>query len=446
MRPEVKVAVAMSGGVDSSVAAYLLKEIGYNVTGVFLTCWSKGVGCSTDADRTDALRVASYLKIPFSVYNFEKEYQQRVIDRFYEEYQRGLTPNPDIWCNEEIKFGLFLEKALEELKVDFIATGHYARIESREMPVEARDSSRGSEIENTDSYFTLYPHFSPSTFYPQPSSRTTTRHRYHLLTGVDFTKDQSYFLYRLNQFQLSKSLFPIGTLFKQSVREIAREIGLHTADKPDSQGICFVGNINLNEFLKERLPVKKGKVISLSGEIIGEHEGVWFYTIGQRHGFTIDKYQGAPLYVVVKNLEGNQLVVGRDEESEVKTFEVNDVHWVQEDGGWRLEVKDENRRWKVGEKQSDQFILKPQLTTLDFLPSNLYVRIRHLGELMPCRLGEVDSQLVVELERPTRGVATGQHAVFYKKIKDTQDRGEGYEVLGGGVIGKTQNAKLKSQS
>ncbi|MBM4402465.1 MAG: tRNA 2-thiouridine(34) synthase MnmA, partial [Candidatus Cloacimonetes bacterium] len=179
---KTKVAVAMSGGVDSSVAAVLLKEMGYDVVGVFLTCWSEGVGCSIETDRMDAMRVAVKLGVPFRVFNFEKEYQERVIDRFFEAYQKGQTPNPDIWCNEEIKFGLFLEKALSELKVDFIATGHYARVKSKE----------------------------------QREKRKT----YHLLMGVDESKDQSYFLYRLNQFQLSKTLFPVGTLTKQSVREI----------------------------------------------------------------------------------------------------------------------------------------------------------------------------------------------------------------------------------
>lgn len=359
----LRVAVAMSGGVDSSVAAALLKDAGYDIVGVFLTCWSKGIGCSTETDRMDALRVAVKLGIPFRVFNFEKEYKERVIDRFFEAYKKGLTPNPDIWCNEEIKFGLFLEKALSELKVDCIATGHYARIKLK---------TQNSKLKTL-----------------------------HLLMGVDKNKDQSYFLYRLTKFQLSKTLFPIGSLTKQLVREIAKEKGLHNAEKPDSQGICFIGNINVNEFLKRRLPIKQGEVVRTNDEVIGVHDGVWFYTIGQRHGFKINKYQGQPLYVIEKDVKNNRLIVGRGKESEVKSFAMGDLHWIYENekparpaGG--LKIKNEKLR----------------------------VRIRHLGELMPCRLETGDSEAQVELENPTRGVAPGQHAVFY----------QGEEVLGGGVI------------
>lgn len=425
MKSKIKIAVGISGGVDSSVAAYLLKGAGYDVTGVFLTCWSKGVGCSTDADRADALRVAAQLKIPFKVYNFEKQYQKRVIDRFYAAYRKGLTPNPDIWCNEEIKFGLFLDKVLAELKVDYIATGHYARVESRRSRFEGRDKSEGSKIENTDQFFTLYPHFLPSTFHSQFSNSPTNRCQYYLLSGVDPNKDQSYFLYRLNQFQLSKTIFPVGTLTKQMVREIASQAGLHIADKPDSQGICFVGNINVNEFLKKRLPVKKGEVVRTNGEMIGEHEGVWFYTIGQRHGFTIGKYQGKPLYVIEKDIKNNRLIVGRDQESEVKSFGVADLHWI-------------DKKSKVKSQES-----------------KVLVRIRHLGELMPCELesrGSKVENVVVHLEKPTRGVAPGQHAVLYQwrsevrgqksesafPTSDFRFPTSDFEVLGGGVIKNTK--------
>ena len=204
-----KIAVGLSGGVDSAVTAALLKEQGYEVIGVHMLKVKESIsGCTSEEDRNDALRVAKKLEIPFRVVDFTKEYREQVIKRFLDEYQNGRTPNPDIWCNEVMKFGLFLEYALNELKVDAIATGHYARIECDE-----------------------------------------TNQEYMLLTGVDETKDQSYFLYRLNQFQLSKSLFPLGEMTKVEVRKLAQKYDLPTKDKKESMGVCFIGDINMQDYL-----------------------------------------------------------------------------------------------------------------------------------------------------------------------------------------------------
>lgn len=362
---KTKIAVGLSGGVDSSVTAYLLKELGMDVTAVFLKCWSRGFGCSSEKDLVDAVKVAEYLDVPLKVYDFQKEYQKQVIDRFFEEYKEGLTPNPDIWCNESIKFGLFLEHALYDLEVDFIATGHYIR--------KSKIKDQKSKIRG-----------------------------YGLLTAIDTTKDQSYFLYRLNQKQLSRSLFPAGTLTKQLVRETARKIGLFNWRKKDSVGICFIGDVNVVDILKSQIPTKKGQVINSQEQVIGEHDGVWFYTVGQRHGFQIGQYQGNPLYVIRKNVSNNRLVVGRDKESEVREFMVRNLHW-------------------IGESQKESEDLK--------------VRIRHLGELMPCVIKKEGLSLIVGLKVATRGVAPGQHAVFYKRPQDRGGRRLGYEVLGGGVIG-----------
>jgi len=373
-KKQKKVAVGLSGGVDSSVSAYLLKEQGYDVTGVHLVCWDKDAGgCTPDENRRDAVKVAYKLEIPFKSLNFEKQYKEKVIDYFYNEYRAGRTPNPDVLCNKEIKFGLFLDWAMKE-GYDYVATGHYARV---------------SEKNGTN----------------------------FLLKGVDGGKDQSYFLYLLTQGQLSKTLFPLGEMVKKDVRKLAKKAGLFTYDKPDSVGICFIGEVDIREFLERQIKPKEGKVVNKKGEVIGTHDGVWFYTIGQRHGFKVDRYVGVPLYVIGKNVEKNELVVGFGKDGLRESFEVSDLHW-------------------IGDTPS--------------FPLGCDVRIRHLGTLHECvakqevfdaSLANTSGSLIfqsseaeikkhpphsirIDLKEPIFGVAPGQSAVFYK----------GDIVLGGGII------------
>src|SRR3989344_4310977 len=245
-----KVLVARSGGVDSSIASLLLKTAGYQVEGAYMRCWSSGAYCTTDQDQADAARVASKLGITFHVFDYERQYKQKVINYFFSEYAAGRTPNPDVMCNKEIKFGLFLEEA-QKRGFDYVATGHYARIEN------------GAG--------------------------------YHLLAGLDKNKDQSYFLYKLGQEQLSKAMFHLGSLTKIEVRRLAKKFGLPTAAKKDSIGICFVGPVNVRELLLNKIKPSEGEIVGIRGEVLGKHIGLPFYTIGQREGLGISK--NVPYYV-----------------------------------------------------------------------------------------------------------------------------------------------------
>jgi len=364
-----RVAVGMSGGVDSSLAAALLKEQGYAVTGVFLECW-RAPGCRTDEDRKDALEVALQLKIPFEVLDFRREYKDRVVEYFYREYEAGWTPNPDAMCNREIKFGMFYDWSLKN-GFDYVATGHYARIRA-----ERKGTGKNSKV------------------------------AYQLLRGVDEKKDQSYFLYQLKPEQLEHILFPVGGMRKEEVRREARKRKLKVADKPDSQGICFIGEIDVRAFLEERIKPKRGEVVDTKGNVIGEHDGVWFYTIGQRSGFRVN--QGKlddpkavqaipPFYVVDKDVGNNRLIVGFGAETYRSQFEVGDLNW--------LSSKFEARNPK----------------------EDVLVRIRHGGSLIRAGAKTItkDLKLFVELEEAQRGVAPGQSAVFYDSSG---------VVIGGGVI------------
>lgn len=345
---KTKVAVALSGGVDSSVAATLLKNNGYDAVGVHLVCYDEDVPyCTARKDREDVVRVANLLDIPLKIYDFRRQYKERVINYFIREYKKNRTPNPDVMCNMEIKFGLLLDSVLKDLKVDYLATGHYARI---------TDDSR-------------------------------------LLRGVDPNKDQSYFLYTLTKDKLEHVLFPIGHLLKKDVRKIAKRFNLPTAEKKDSQGICFIGKVDVTEFLKEKIKPNPGPVVSLDRKTIGEHQGLSFYTIGQRHGFNISRFVGKPLYVVGKDVKTNTLIVGSRRVLAVKRFIVSDVHWINE------------------------------------VAKKCEVRIRHLGKLLKCEVesGELEGgakMWEVRLDDVVWGVAPGQSSVFYK----------GEEVLGGGII------------
>lgn len=288
--PGSKILVGMSGGVDSSVAAALLVEAGYEVTGGFIKNWSDSKDlwtgeCQWRGERRDALRVAARLGISLLTFDFEEKYRERVLEKMFSEYEAGRTPNPDILCNEAIKFGLFFEEA-RRLGFDGVATGHYAR------------SSKDAD-------------------------------GIHLWKGVDSNKDQTYFLQRMSSEALSRALFPIGHLEKPAVRELAAKFALPTASKPDSQGICFVGKIDFHEFLRKKLPPKPGPILSADGEVLGQHDGLDAYTIGQRHGLHVNKDQRA-WYVAGKDRAKNALIMVPDAKDPLllKTrFEVGEMHW-----------------------------------------------------------------------------------------------------------------------
>lgn len=266
-KKDTKVVVGISGGVDSSVAALLLKEEGYDVVGIFMKNWDEtdenGV-CTAEEDYEDAVKVANQIGIPYYAINFEKEYYDRVFTYFLDEYKKGRTPNPDIMCNKEIKFKAFLAYA-KKLGADYIATGHYARV----------DRSTDETI---------------------------------MLRGLDNNKDQTYFLSQLSQDQIKDVLFPVGNLQKSEVRDIAHKYKLATADKKDSTGICFIGERNFNEFLSNYLPAKPGNIVDTKGKILGKHDGLMYHTIGQRRGLGIGG-DGEAWFVCGKDLDKNELIV-----------------------------------------------------------------------------------------------------------------------------------------
>lgn len=344
-----KVYVGMSGGVDSSVTAALLKEQGYEVVGVYMKNWSQdlpGFVCPWKEDYQDAKRVAVTLGIPFKMYDFEKEYRSTVVDYMIDGYKAGLTPNPDIMCNQEVKFKLFLETALKD-GADMIATGHYARIKDGQ-----------------------------------------------LLTGLDANKDQSYFLYRVQEEALRRSLMPIGEYEKSKVREIAARLGLSTAEKKDSQGICFVGKVGIKEFLQQFVKTEAGNILDQKGEVIGEHDGALFYTIGQRHGLQVGG--GLPYYVVGKDMAKNEVYVTTD---------------LQDQRLWSSEFVLTSPHWINAEPEAG---------------SSYKVRTRYRAELIAIkRLEKMDNgnwRLVLEDE--VRALTPGQSAVLYES-----DR-----VVGGGIV------------
>lgn len=271
MGKKQKVFVGLSGGVDSSVSAWLLKEQGYEVVGVFIKTWQPDfIECNWEAERLDAMRVAAHLRIPFLTFDAEEAYKTQVGDYMIAEYKRGRTPNPDVMCNTHVKFGAFLPWALTQ-GADFVATGHYAQ-------------------------------------------RTHDADGYHLLRGVDRGKDQSYFLWTLTQKELAHILFPVGHLQKAEVRVLAEKAKLPVFAKKDSQGICFLGPVDMEEFLGHYAKLEKGDVLNEQGEKIGTHKGALIYTIGQRHGFTVQthgEHQGA-LYVVSKDMDANTVTVGKE--------------------------------------------------------------------------------------------------------------------------------------
>jgi len=356
--------VGMSGGVDSSVTVALLKERGFDVVGVHLKCYNVD-GCA-EQDAEDARRAAEVLNIPFYVLDLEKEYKEKVVEYMVDGYKRGITPNPDVMCNKEIKFGLFLKKALE-MGADYVATGHYVRLRQALLNVK-------SDKLNGNQKFIFHSTFSIS-----------------LYTARDAQKDQSYFLWTLTQDQLRHCLFPIGEYTKPEVRKLAKKFGLPNADKKDSQGICFLGQVTLKDFLAEYIPEKKGIVINTAGRVIGEHSGAYFYTVGQRN-IGIGG-SAKPLYVAEKDVEENAILVA--EEGNPILF--------------RKEIA----------LQQVNFIRPVAITQL---PMTVYVRVRYRQPLFQAILTS-DSRLL--FLKPQKFVAEGQSAVFYSK------KGE---MIGGGVI------------
>ncbi len=394
----MRIVVGLSGGVDSSVAAYLLKQQGHEVIGLFMRNWNDASvtledECPWVEDSNDALLVAQKLGIPFQVIDMSELYKERIVDYMFAEYEKGRTPNPDILCNREVKFDVFLQTALS-LGADKVATGHYARVSSFV-------DERGEEI-------------------------------YQLLAGKDNNKDQSYFLCQLNQNQLSKALFPIGELTKPEVREIAREIGLVTADKKDSQGLCFIGKVSLPTFLQQQLIPKEGEIVEIfsdykefhkgmlifetkldeleylskkikyqkeDGKVIGKHQGAQFFTIGQSKGLGIGGHKES-CFIIDRDMENNILFVGEGKNFPGlyrKALKINndEVHWVRED-----------LRLKNGESMK------------------IKARIRYRQPLEDAVLYQYKEGFFIEFENPQSAIAEGQFVAWY----------QGEELLGSGVI------------
>lgn len=353
-----KVFVGMSGGVDSSVAAALLKERGFDVYGIHLKCFNLD-GCA-EGDAEDARRAAEYLDIPFYTFDFEEEYKRDVVKYMVEGYRKGETPNPDVVCNEKIKFGLFFKQAMA-LGADFVATGHYVR-------------------------------------------KIKSGKDYALKVAKDKNKDQSYFLWRLTPEEIERSLFPIGDYLKPEVRRIAEKLGLHNALKKDSQGICFLGKVTLAEFLKNYIPAKQGTVVSPSGAVIGSHAGAAFYTVGERHGFTVRHRRGVggdtkPYYVVGKDVKRNILVaVEGDDAPElfVKEITIRDVNIIS-----RAAIRNSS------------------------IAIPIFVRVRYRQPVFPAALRKGGKKWRLIFKTSQKFVAPGQSAVFYDK--------KGV-MLGGGII------------
>ena len=390
--------VAMSGGVDSSVAALLLKKQGYKVIGVFMRCYNLD-GCA-EHDAEDARRVAEKLKIPFYVWNFENEYKKKVVEYMVKGYKKGITPNPDVMCNREIKFGLFLEKALR-MGADYVATGHYVRL-SPEFPI--------SNYQFSNNYKKCLKNFKIENLLKIKN--------YKLKIAKDLNKDQSYFLWTLTQKQLKHCLFPIGDYLKSEVRKIAKKAGLSTAEKKDSQGICFLGKVNLDDFLKKYIPEKRGDVFDIIGKKIGEHKGAHFYTIGQRHGLGIGGSK-KPYYVVEKNVKKNTIVVAEGDDNSAlykKEIKLTDVNFI------------------------NQNIVNSQI--LENIGINVLTRVRYRQPLISAQLIIHNSKFIIQFDQPVKYVAPGQSAVFYLPAIASAKAGDkkrpsansGLKMLGGGVI------------
>ena len=357
IKEKIKVVIAMSGGVDSSVAAGLLKKEKYDVIGVFMRFWKEaGYGenrCCSSESEVRARRVAKILNIPFYVFNFEKEFKKRVVDYFLKENKKGLTPNPCVVCNKEIKFGLLLEKALN-LNADFVATGHYARM--------CKEQNKNLKLKT-----------------------------YKLLKAKDKNKDQSYFLWQLSQRQLKRILFPIGDYTRKEVEDLAKKFKLPFSKVKKSQEICFIPQ-TIEDFLKRYFKPKKGEIKTKEGKTVGEHKGLWFYTLGQRKGIGL---AGGPYYVLDKDLKKNILIVTKNEKDLYKK-----------------ELKAKNVNWLL-EKSP-------------YLPLKVKAKIRYRHQPAPATITRSSRSKVYSLKfaRSQRAITPGQSVVFYQN----------QEILGGGII------------
>jgi tRNA-specific 2-thiouridylase len=351
-----KVFVGISGGVDSSVSAYLLKKQGYDVTGVFIKVWYPDfVNCNWRAEMQDAMRVCAKLEIPFLLCDAEKEYKEGVIDYMINEYKIGRTPNPDVMCNKYVKFDSFFNFAMEK-GADFIATGHYVQGIHHEKP--------------------------------------------GMHKGIDSEKDQTYFLWNVPRSVLDKTLFPIGHLEKKEVRKIAQKAGLLTANKKDSQGLCFIGHVNMKDFLRNYLETNPGDVLNESGEIIGKHDGSILYTIGERHGFEIfnkDTFE-KPLYVVSKNLSENTITVSENKiTNDGKEINLEKVNLI-------------NSKIKPGDK--------------------IAAKIRYRQEDQACEIAKIENidseniKIKINFDEQQEAITPGQSVVLYKND----------ECVAGGII------------
>lgn len=357
------VLVGMSGGVDSSVAAALLVKRGYNVVGGFIKNWSDTKDlqtgeCAWRGERRDAMRVAAKLGVPLLTFDFESEYRKKIVKDMFRGYAAGETPNPDVLCNEAIKFGMFFEAA-KRLGADHIATGHYARVR-RDL-----DGTVG-----------------------RPSVA-------HLLRGLDPDKDQSYFLYRVPQEALRRSFFPIGQMRKVQVRDLARKMKLPVAEKPDSQGICFIGKLDMVEFLRKKIKPKPGDILDQDGKVIGRHQGLDAFTIGQRERIQVTKGT-EPWYVAEKDIKNNRLIVVQGQDNPLlfrKNLEIHDA------------------RWCSGEE--------PEVP----LDCSVQVRYRQSSVKAVLMKGSKD-RFKINFREPVKAVASGQSAVIFR----------GMECLGGGLI------------
>lgn len=353
-----RVVVGMSGGVDSSVAAYLLKEQGYDVQCIFMKNWEDDDDefyCSSEEDYNYALQVCDLLDLPLHSVNFSKEYRENVFSYFLEEYKSGRTPNPDVLCNKEIKFKFFLDYALK-LGAEAIATGHYARI---------NNSTDGIQ----------------------------------LLKGMDSNKDQSYFLYLLGQKELSKTLFPIGKMTKSEVRELANKINLPNSGKKDSTGICFIGERDFKAFLQQYLPNQPGNIVTTEGKIVGKHDGLMYYTLGQRKGIGVGGGHGTteePWYVVKKDLDNNRLVIGQGHDHPglySKNIIAGQLHWIT--------------------------------SALSKIPFECTAKIRYRQKDQVCTINSIKNGIAnINFTENQFAPTPGQSVVFY----------DGEQCLGGGII------------
>jgi tRNA-specific 2-thiouridylase len=387
-----KVLVGMSGGVDSSVSAALLLEAGYEVVGAFMKNWSGDVHgserkkadrvgseyqeCGWKQERRDAARVAAKLGIPFLTFDFEEQYRRDVVDEMFDEFQAGRTPNPDVLCNKFIKFDRFV-KAADELGCEFVATGHYARLSchfERALNLSKGERRICAEIAS-------------------PGFAELAMTGSALFRAIDQNKDQTYFLWAINPNVLPRILFPIGHLTKPQVRKKARDLGLDVADKKDSTGICFVGEVAMRDFLGVKLPDDPGEIVTVDGAVVGRHPGINFFTIGQRHGLSVGG--GAPYYVVEKRAEKKQLIVSSNFHPALfqKILTAKKLNFFRDCGKFST-------------------------------PLLCQARIRHRQPLQDCTLTIQDDTAHVEFDEPQRAVTPGQSIVFYQNEI----------VLGGGII------------